>query len=116
MYLKQTSAFDGVLVSKAFQNVTQKGTKMLCRNWGNRPWDPSGHIKFGSWSQRRLHCPSMNHQETLFGFKWRPIGLDFLRLRAVLASLRGQFSALQCTLQCTTPITGFIAPNLLIGA
>ena len=58
VYLKQTSSFASVLVSKVFQNVSQKGPKMLCRNWGKRPWGPFGHIKLGSWSQRPLPNPS----------------------------------------------------------
>ena len=58
IHLKQTSFFDAVLVSKVFLNVTQKDPKMLCRNCGKRPWDPFGHIKPGSWSQRHLPSPS----------------------------------------------------------
>ena len=31
---------------------------MPCRNCGKWPWAPFGHIKLGSWSQRRLPSPS----------------------------------------------------------
>ena len=58
IHLKQTSSFDAVLVSKVFQNVSQKDPKMLYRNCGKRPWDPFGHVKPGSWSQRHLPSPS----------------------------------------------------------
>ena len=58
IHQKQTSFFDAVLVSKVCLNVAQKDPKMLCRNWGKRPWDPFGHIKPGSWSQRHLPSPS----------------------------------------------------------
>ena len=48
IHLKQASYFDAVLVSEVFQNVAQKGPKMLGRNWRKRPWEPFGHIKPGS--------------------------------------------------------------------
>ena len=52
------SSFGRVLHPKVFQNVSQKDPKMLDRNLGKRPWEPFGHTKPGSLSQRHLRSPS----------------------------------------------------------
>ena len=72
VYLKQTSSFDTVLISKVFQNVSQKNPKMLYRNWRKRPWGPFGHIKPGSWSQRHLPSPSRYSFCPYMDANWAP--------------------------------------------
>ena len=72
VYLKPTSSFDTVVISKFFQNVSQKDPKMLCRNWRKRPWGPSGHIKPGSSSQRRLPSPSRRSFWPHMEANWTP--------------------------------------------
>ena len=72
----------------------QKGPKILCRNWENRPGDHFGQIKMGSWSQRQLQGPSRRsfwlHMEAN-GHQLRPLGAHFRPLQVVLTELRGQF-------------------------
>ena len=85
VHLKHIYSFDTVLDPKVFQNVPQKDSKMLGRNWHKRAWDPFGHIKPGSWSQDTSPLP----QETHFDFIWRPLGPHFLPLQAALTLLWG---------------------------
>ena len=109
VYLKQSSSFDIAVVSKFFQNVSQKDPKMLYRNWGKRPWGPSGHLKPGSWFQRHLPRLSRSSFWPHMAANLTPSPLS----ASCFTSLRGAISLVNHKAQLLQRISFH---NLLIGA